>query len=193
MAIRPRNSSSAIVNFIFLSMLLFCSLFALGEGTHAWEQSSFGDLSKGTAKGVAIRGTGGLELSPAFKPLATTPSTYIWAIAADSSGNVYAAAGAPARIYRITPDGKSFAIFQPQELQVQALALDKNGVIYAATNPDGKVYRIVPPSAAKDLSAPSAWHASLFLIRVRNTFGTWRLIPLEIFMWRLAIMERFSA
>ena len=161
LAIRRRNSFSPILAFIFFSFF-FYSLVALGEGTHSWEQSSFGDLSKGTAKEVAIRSTGGLELSPVFKPLATTPSTYIWAIAADSGGNVYAAAGAPARIYRITPDGKSSAIFQPQELQVQALVLDKNGVIYAATNPDGKVYRIVPPPAAGDSNAPSAWHASVF-------------------------------
>jgi hypothetical protein len=166
LVIRRRNSFSvySIIPFIFFFGLFFFSIFAVGEGTHSWEQSSFSDLSKGTAKGVAIRSTGGLELSPAFKSLATTPSTYIWAIAADPAGNVYAAAGAPARIYRITPDGKSAAIFQPQELQVQALVLDKNGVIYAATNPDGKVYRIVPPAAgdSKDSNAPSAWHASVF-------------------------------
>ncbi|HEY1802655.1 MAG TPA: hypothetical protein VGG46_17140 [Terriglobales bacterium] len=164
MAIRRRNSFNLMVVFICFCSLVFYSIFALGEGTRSWEQSSFGDLSKGTAKGVAIRSTGGLELSPAFKSLATTPSTYIWAIAADPAGNVYVAAGAPARIYRITPDGKSFAIFQPQELQVQALVLDKNGVIYAATNPDGKVYRIVPPAPgdSKDSNAASAWHASVF-------------------------------
>ena len=45
-------------------------------------------------------------------------------------------------MYRITPQGKSTVIFEPQELQVQALAVDKSGVIYAATNPDGKVYKI---------------------------------------------------
>lgn len=163
LAIRRRNSFSFVL-FIFLLGFCFFSIFAVGEGTRTWEQSSFGDLSKGTAKGVTIRSTGGLELSPAFKPLATTPSTYIWAIAAGPAGDVYAAAGAPARIYRITPDAKPSAIFQPQELQVQALVLDKNGVIYAATNPDGKVYRIVPPVAgdSKDSNAPSAWHESVF-------------------------------
>lgn len=166
LAIRRSNFLSlySIIPAILFFGLCFFSIFAVGEGTRTWEQSSFGDLSKGTAKGVAIRSTGGLELSPAFKPLATTPSTYIWAIAAGPAGDVYAAAGAPARIYRITPDGKPSAIFQPQELQVQALVLDKNGVIYAATNPDGKVYRIVPPVAgdSKDSNAPSAWHESVF-------------------------------
>ncbi|MGA8150677.1 MAG: hypothetical protein WB952_06985 [Terriglobales bacterium] len=112
------------------------------QGTRTWEQSKFDDLIKGTAEGIAIRSGGGLELAPDFKSLATTPSTYIWSIAADRDGILYAAAGSPARVYRITPDGKSTVIFEPQELQVQALAVDKSGVIYAATNPDGKIYKL---------------------------------------------------
>ena len=84
---------------------------AFAEGTRVWEQSKFDELTKGTATGVAIRSTGGLELAPTFKSLYATPSTYIWAIAADDAGNVYVAAGAPARVYRITPDGKATIIF----------------------------------------------------------------------------------
>ncbi len=115
---------------------------AFAEGTRSWEQSRFEDLTKGTATGVAIRSAGGLELAPTFKSLYATPSTYIWAIAADDAGNVYVAAGAPARVYRITPDGKATVIFEPKELQVQALQIASAGVIYAATAPDGKVYKI---------------------------------------------------
>ncbi len=137
MAICPLKRS-----FLISVFMLTVAPFALGEGTRTWEQSKFDDLSKGTSTGVAIRSTGGLELAPAFKALSTTPSTYIWSIAADQSGNLYAATGAPARVYRITPQGQSTTIFEPQELQVQALVVDKNGVLYAATNPDGKVYRI---------------------------------------------------
>ena len=129
-------------------VLIFAPLFVFGEGTRTWEQSKFEDLTKGTAKGVAIRSTGGLELAPAFKAICTTPSTYIWTVDADSNGNLYAAAGAPARVYRISPEGQFTPIFEPQELQVQALAIDKNGIIYAGTNPDGKVYRIERRTAA---------------------------------------------
>ena len=56
---------------------------------------------------------------------------------------MYAAAGSPARVYRLTPDGKASIIFAPQELQVQALVVDSAGAIYAATSPDGKVYKLV--------------------------------------------------
>src|SRR4029077_6985061 len=128
--------------FLIGSFMLAMVHFAFGEGTRTWEQSKFDDLSKGTAAGVAIRSVGGLELAPAVRALSTTPSTYIWSIAADQSGNLYVATGGPARVYRITPQGQSSTIFEPQELQVQALAVDKNGVLYAATNPDGKGYRI---------------------------------------------------
>ncbi len=128
--------------------ILFLHSFLFAEGTRTWEQSKFDELIKGTTKGVAVRSTGGLELAPAFTALSTTPSTYIWSIAADREGNLYAAAGSPARVYRITPDGKSTVIFEPQELQVQALVVDKSGAIYAATNPDGKVYKIEDHAAS---------------------------------------------
>jgi hypothetical protein len=128
---------------------------AFAEGTRTWEQSRFEELTKGTASGVAIRSAGGLELSPTFKSLYATPSTYIWAMAADDAGNVYVATGAPARVYRITPDGKATIIFEPKELQVQALRTAPGGAIFAATAPDGKVYKIEHTSPRNAASAKS--------------------------------------
>ncbi|MGH9523674.1 MAG: two-component regulator propeller domain-containing protein [Terriglobales bacterium] len=134
--------------FRYASIVLGLLALAAAEGTHTWEQRKFDDFEKGTAKGVAIRSDGGLELAPSFKSLITTPSTYIWSVAADAQGNAYAAAGSPGRVYRITPQGQATIIFQPQELQVQALLVDNKGVVYAATSPDGKVYKIEHKSTA---------------------------------------------
>lgn len=144
-------ASSDVCKFIF-SVLAVCAITAtaFADGTRSWEQSKFEDLIRGTPTGVAIRSGGGLELAPSFKLLFGTPSTYIWAIAADDWGNVYAATGAPARVYRITPDGKASIIFEPQELQVQTLEVAPNGVIYAATAPDGKVYKIEHDAGEKN-------------------------------------------
>ncbi|HXO36221.1 MAG TPA: hypothetical protein VN901_28095 [Candidatus Acidoferrales bacterium] len=142
------QSARKLFFFVFVAFILTnlsgSGLFlkAFAEGTRSWEQSKFDELTKGTATGVAIRSTGGLELAPTFRSLYATPSTYIWAIAADDAGNVYVAAGAPARVYRITSEGKATIIFEPKELQVQALQIGAGGVIYAATAPDGKVYKI---------------------------------------------------
>jgi hypothetical protein len=143
--------SSAVTLCIFA-----LSALAHAEGTRTWEQSKFEELVKGTANGIAFRSEGGLELAPAFKALATTPSTYIWSIASDGAGNLYAAAGSPARVYRITPDGKSTPIFEPQELQVQALVVARNGIVYAATAPDGKVYRLASTKSAAGSEAKQA-------------------------------------
>src|SRR5215475_1089273 len=100
--------------FFLVILIALLSFPVFGEGTRAWEQSRFEDLVKGTPNGVAIRSTGGLELAPSFKLLYSTPSTYIWAVAADDTGNIYAAAGSPARVYRVTPSGVSSIIFEPQ-------------------------------------------------------------------------------
>ena len=160
---------------VLISMLVVVRL-ASGEGTRTWEQSKFEDLSKGSAVGVAIRSMGGLELAPAFKAISTTPSTYIWSIAADSSGNLYAATGSPSRVYRITPQGQPSSIFEPKELQVQALALDKNGVLYAATNPDGKVYRIERQTAAPTDKTKSAGEFSASVYFDPGTKYIWDLV-----------------
>src|SRR5262249_10121425 len=122
---------------------------AFGEGTRQWKETGYDEFERGTARGIAIRSTGQLELAPGFKAIYTSPSTFIWGIAADKDGVVYAATGAPARVYRITPDGKSSIIFEPKELQVQSIALRPDGAVYGAAPPDGKVYRIArKPGAA---------------------------------------------
>lgn len=163
----PRKTPTLCSALILVTFFVFSGL-AFAEGTRTWEQSKFEDLTKGTANGIAFRSEGGLELAPAFKALATTPSTYIWAIASDAAGDIYAAAGSPARVYRVTPDGKSTTIFEPQELEVQALVAAKNGVVYAATAPDGKVYRLANTKSAEGKSAKHAdaanesWSATVY-------------------------------
>jgi len=132
----------------FPLVLLLLSSMACAQGTRAWQQSSFDDFEKGTAKAVAIRSDGALELAPSFRQLYSSPSTYIWAVASDAKGNVYLATGSPARVYKVAPDGKATTIFEPKELQVQALAVDKAGVVFAATSPDGKIYRLAPAETA---------------------------------------------
>jgi sugar lactone lactonase YvrE len=140
------------------------------EGTRTWEQGRYDDFAKGTSHGVAISSNGFLQLAPAFKLVATTPSTAVWATAAGPNGEVYAATGAPARVYRIVAGSQPTSIFQPQELQVQALVVDKRGVIYAATNPDGKVYRLEGTSGARrstnannaETSLQGEWKTSVY-------------------------------
>ncbi len=143
-----------IVRALLVVLLSLSSMQCLADGTQNWQQTSYDDFSKGTAKGIAITSTGRLEMAPGFKQLFTSPSTYIWSIVSDSAGVVYVGAGSPARVYRVMPDGKATVIFEPKELEVQALAIGSDGAVYAATSPDGKVYRIA--RGAKTEPAPPA-------------------------------------
>ncbi len=146
---------------LFRLALLWPFLLAIGwtQTTRTWDQNNYNDFEKGTAHGIAISSDGTLTLAPSFTALYTSPSTYIWDIVSDNQGTVYAAAGSPARVYKITPDGKGRIIFAPQELQVQALVVDNNGAIYAATSPDGKVYKIVHGGPAPG-QAPETSHTT---------------------------------
>ena len=164
--------------------------------TRTWEQTRYEDFQKGTSKGVAIRSDGALELAPSFRTVSTTPSTYIWAAASDAQGNVYAAAGAPARVYRITPAGQTTVIFEPQELQVQSLAIAPEGVIYAATSPDGKVYRIerkagaAPPAKQAESQAkdkPAEAEPARTVTRDESYTSSVFFDPKTKYIWHLAL------
>ena len=87
-----------------LRPLAFCLLlttFSAAEGTRIWQQSKYDEFEKGTAHGVAINSEGSLSLAPAFTPIYTSPSAYLWDAVSDAEGNVYAGAGSPARVYKI--------------------------------------------------------------------------------------------
>jgi hypothetical protein len=151
-----RNPTTLLILFVSFSLAAFA------EGTRNWEQSKYDDFLKGTTHGVAISSDGFLQLAPQFKLIASTPASAVWATAIGPNGEIYAATGAPARVFRITRSGPPTPIFQPQELQVQSLVVDKNGVLYAATNPDGKVYKLQPKAADSKSTAGSEWTSSVF-------------------------------
>ena len=174
----------------FLALALTCALPAFAEGTRTWKQASFEDFEHGTAKGVAIRSDGDLVLAPSFKSIYTSPSTYIWSIASDGEGYAYAAAGSPARVYRIAPDGQATVIFEPKELQVQALVVDTSGVLYAATSPDGKVYKIErpkPPQQEKGKKAKKAAEEETPAVQPGTFTSSVFFDPKTKYIWDLAL------
>jgi sugar lactone lactonase YvrE len=141
---------------VSLSFLLCCSatVTCLAQGTKVWTESHMEEWEKGRPQGVAISSDGSLGAAPASTLTATTPSTYIWAIASDNSGNAYTATGSPATVLRIGRDGKTTTLFKTKDMSVQAVTVGPDGSVYAATLPNGKVYRI--PGGSTDLDAEKA-------------------------------------
>jgi WD40 repeat protein len=66
---------------------------------------------------------------------------YIWAIAVDPAGTVYAAAGEKGIVYRISPDGKGAPLYKTNTTHVVSLAFDKAGNLLAGTEAPGKLFR----------------------------------------------------
>src|SRR5260370_38345158 len=131
-----------------LSFLLYCFALvtspALAEHTRTWRQASYEDFLKGTPHGVAVRSDGRLELAPKFTLLADADASYLWSLRVDSKGDLYAAGGSPAKVFRLDGggSGKPTTVFESTELVAQAIAFDSKGTLYVATSPDGKVYRV---------------------------------------------------
>jgi hypothetical protein len=109
------------------------------------------EFEKGTPAGVSIESDGHLRQGPGLTELVTTPSTYVWSIAVDKKGTVFAGTGSPATVLRLgaKPGEKPFTLFETRDLSVQALALGPDGTLYAATVPDGKVYKLNPDATTK--------------------------------------------
>jgi sugar lactone lactonase YvrE len=124
-------------------ILLLAASSALSAGqTRTWTQGEAADFEKGILKNLSLRSDGRLTLAPQSRELFDPASSYLWALARDSKGNLYAGGGTGAKLYRIPPDGKGKLVADLDALEIHAIAVDSRDRVYAATSPDGKIYRI---------------------------------------------------
>ncbi len=141
--------------FRWLPGLAACAaLFA--TQTHIWTQSEFADFEKGVIKNLSLRSDGQLTLAPRSQEFFDTSSAYLWALAQDSKGNLYAGGGTGAKLYRIPPDGKGKVLAEFEALEIHAIAIDSEDRVYAATSPDGKIYRVAANGKADVFFDPKA-------------------------------------
>ncbi|MBV8732788.1 MAG: hypothetical protein JO336_23500, partial [Acidobacteriia bacterium] len=121
----------------------FLTLTSLYAGqTRTWIENDFADFQKGVIKNLSLRSDGALTLAPRSKEFYDSSAMYLWALARDSKGNLYAGGGTGAKLYRISPDGKGKVLTELDALEIHAIAVDSKDRVYVATAPDGKVYRV---------------------------------------------------
>ncbi len=128
--------------------------------TRWWTHKQYADYERARSDRVSLASDGTVTLAPAVRLLLDSSSTYLWALAEDRQGNLYAAGGGPgasgARIHVITPAGEPRVLAELDALEVHALAFDPQGRLYAATSPDGRVYRISPDGRVETYYDPKA-------------------------------------
>ncbi len=105
-----------------------------------------GEFEKGTPDGISIESDGHLRQGPGLTELLTTPSTFVWSLAVDKTGRIFAGTGSPASVLRLgkNPGDKPFTLFESRDLSIQALRFGPDGALYAATVPGGKIYKLNP-------------------------------------------------
>ena len=123
-----------------LILLLTASL--LGARTHETAHHSFDDFSKGELHEISLHTDGYLLAAPALETLAELDAPILWDAVVDSKGNLYVGTGNQGAVYKVTPDGESEKVFEPNRLMTRAIAIDKRDLLYVAVSPDGTIYRI---------------------------------------------------
>lgn len=137
--------------FVILAVFSAAACFAVQ--TRFWEQGDRADFEKGSLTHLSLRSDGRLFLSPELREVFDSSTPYLWAVVADSKGNVYAAGGGSgsgsAKLFVIDRAGKARTFAELDGLEIHALAVDSKDQLYAATDPDGKVYKVSSDGKAR--------------------------------------------
>ena len=96
--------------------------------------------------------------SPAVDIFFSPKTKYIWALALDRAGNLYAATGDNGEIYKIDPQGHGAVFFKTDDPHIRSMAFDAQGNLIAGSDGSGLVYRISPSgegSRSSDMASGS--------------------------------------
>ena len=133
------------ISRVFVAVLCAAASLRAVE-TKTWQESEMADFEKGSVTRLAVASDGKITLAPVLKEIFDPSVTFLWAVARDSKGNLFAGGGgltgSKAKLFMVDPGGKAKTLAELDGLAIQAIAIDRQDRVYAATSPDGKVYRV---------------------------------------------------
>src|SRR5260370_17726124 len=114
--------------------------------TQVWEHAEQADFEKGTLSKLSLSSDGRLSPAPVLREIYDPSVAFLWAVARDSKGNVYAGGGgvggSKSKLIVIDAAGKGKTLAELDGMVVQAIPIDKQDPVHAAPSPGGKVYRV---------------------------------------------------
>lgn len=130
-----------------VATVVLCAFLPLAAvETQTWEHSDASDFEKGTLHKLSLSSEGRLTPAPVMRELYDPSVSFLWAVARDSKGNLYAGGGSvgssKSKLIVVNPAGQAKTLAELDGMAIQAIAVDKQDRVYAATSPDGKVYRV---------------------------------------------------
>jgi hypothetical protein len=131
---------------------------AVARQPSTWTQDTGKDFLAGRLGNMAVVGKGTLTLAPLVRRLHATREYYLWSLAADGDGILYAGTGTGGQILKIMPGGETTVFAETGEVSVSCLALGPDGALYAGTAPEGKILRVSADGTAAVLcDTPEAY------------------------------------
>ena len=130
-----------------LATILFALLHvqpAEAVSSKSWRLRNRASFEKADLTTISMSEDGTLSLAPPLRLLYEADQPFLWALAQDGKGNIFAAGGNDGVVYRIDESGAGREFFRTEEPEVHALAFDRKGRLYAGTAPGGRIYRIEP-------------------------------------------------
>jgi sugar lactone lactonase YvrE len=106
-----------------------------------WNIEGARDFLEGETDGLSVDSEGRVRLAPATRALADTEAPYVWTLARDGKGTLYAGTGNDGKVFKVE-SGKATVLYDAAELEVHALAVGPDGKLYVGTSPEGKVYAV---------------------------------------------------
>ena len=142
-----RLKKVTFMRFLRVLAPVLCVLLPLSAvETQVWEHSESADFEKGTLHKLSLSSEGRLTPAPVVREIYDPSVSFLWAVARDSKGNVYAGGGgvgsSKSKLIVVNAAGQSKTLAELDGMAIQAIAIDKQDRVYAATSPDGKVYRV---------------------------------------------------
>lgn len=114
-----------------------------------WHIASAGEFERGNVEGLSVSDEGWLTLAPEIEDIGETGELFIWDLAEDGAGRLYAATGNQGRLFVVEGDAEPRLLFDSPQTQLQSVTVGPDGNIYAGSVPDGIIYRITPEGSAR--------------------------------------------
>jgi hypothetical protein len=127
---------------------------ALAAQPQFWRLEGPLDFLAGEANGLSIDSQGRVRLAPTSRVLFGPETPYVWALARDGKGALYAGTGNDGRVFRIQ-DGTGTLFYDAPEIEVHAIAAGPDGRVYVGTSPEGKVWAVGRDGKAEAFFDPS--------------------------------------